>query len=50
MAGFSKRPRGLAMALLAALSLQPCLTAASPSVDVGMVAAFPSPPYLAELL
>lgn len=50
MVGFSSRPRGLAAALLAALSLQPCLTAARPSVDVGMVAAFPAPPYLTELL
>ncbi|EPE03379.1 udp-glucose glycoprotein glucosyltransferase [Ophiostoma piceae UAMH 11346] len=50
MAGFPNRPRGLAMALLAALSLQPSLTAASPSVDVGMIAAFPAPPYLTELL
>ncbi|OAA64659.1 udp-glucose:glycoprotein [Niveomyces insectorum RCEF 264] len=40
---------GPASALLAALSHLPLATA-SPSVNVGMIAAFPSPPYLTELL
>ncbi|CAK7208449.1 killer toxin resistant protein [Sporothrix bragantina] len=50
MARLSQVPRGWAAALLAALALQPSFTAAGPSIDVGMIAAFPSPPYLTELL
>ncbi|KAF5002196.1 hypothetical protein FDECE_10687 [Fusarium decemcellulare] len=46
MLRLSQLPWGLAMALLAAL--QPA--AASPSVNVGMNAAFPRGPYLLELL
>ncbi|KAM5363345.1 hypothetical protein ACJZ2D_012086 [Fusarium nematophilum] len=46
MLRFSQLPWGLAMALMAAL--QPA--AASPSVNVGMNAAFPRGPYLLELL
>lgn len=43
-------PWGLAAALLAATSYAPSPTSATPSVNVGMRAAFPSPPYLLELL
>ncbi|CAK7198695.1 killer toxin resistant protein [Sporothrix eucalyptigena] len=50
MARLSQWPRGWSAVLLAALALQPSFTAAGPSIDVGMIAAFPSPPYLTELL
>ncbi len=50
MAHLGQLSRGLAAVVLAALSLQPGFVAASPSIDVGMIAAFPSPPYLTELL
>ncbi|KAL8318155.1 hypothetical protein RB597_001532 [Gaeumannomyces tritici] len=44
-------PRGLAAAMLAAmLHLQLPVAAGAPSVEVSMQAAFPSPPYLLELL
>ncbi|KAI0127833.1 UDP-glucose:glycoprotein glucosyltransferase [Xylariales sp. AK1849] len=43
-------PCGLAAALLAAICLHAGSAAAGPSVNVDMKAAFPSPPYLLELL
>ncbi len=43
-------PWGLAAALLAAASFHASAVAAVPSVKVAMKAAFPSPPYLIELL
>lgn len=43
-------PGGLVAALLAALVPGPACVAAAPSVNVAMKAAFPSPPYLLELL
>ncbi|KAI1880384.1 hypothetical protein JX265_002005 [Neoarthrinium moseri] len=43
-------PSGLAAALLAAVCFNAGHATAAPSVDVAMKAAFPSPPYLLELL
>ncbi|KAI1385337.1 glycosyltransferase family 24 protein [Hypoxylon trugodes] len=43
-------PCGLAATLLAALCLNSGYVAAGPSVNVAMKAAFPTPPYLVELL
>ncbi|KJR80062.1 UDP-glucose:glycoprotein glucosyltransferase [Sporothrix schenckii 1099-18] len=48
--GLPRLPLRLANALFATLVLQPSLTSAGPSIDVSMIAAFPSPPYLTELL
>ncbi|KAK6852182.1 UDP-glucose:Glycoprotein Glucosyltransferase [Apiospora arundinis] len=45
-----KLPCGVATALLAAAFFNAHHAAAGPSVNVGMKAAFPSPPYLLELL
>ncbi|KAK9777651.1 putative UDP-glucose:glycoprotein glucosyltransferase [Seiridium cardinale] len=45
-----KLPCGLAATLLAAICLNAGHASAGPSVNVGMKAAFPSPPYLLELL
>jgi UDP-glucose:glycoprotein glucosyltransferase len=43
-------PWGVAVALLATLLDSPTCVVAVPSVNVGMKASFPSPPYLLELL
>lgn len=43
-------PWGLAAALLAASCFEPRLVSAGPSVNIAMKAAFPSSPYLIELL
>lgn len=50
MIRLSQLPWGLAAAILAAAWLPPAQVAASPSVNVALNAAFPSPPYLVELL
>ncbi|AEO67685.1 glycosyltransferase family 24 protein [Thermothielavioides terrestris NRRL 8126] len=50
MLQLSRLPWGLAAAVLAATWLPSARVAASPSVNVALKAAFPSPPYLVELL
>ena len=50
MLRLSRLPCGLVAALWAAVSLNAGVAAANPSVNVAMKAAFPSPPYLLELL
>ncbi|KAK4136151.1 glycosyltransferase family 24 protein [Trichocladium antarcticum] len=50
MIRLSQLPWGLAAAILAAAWLPSAQVAASPSVNVALNAAFPSPPYLVELL
>ncbi|CAK7268420.1 killer toxin resistant protein [Sporothrix epigloea] len=50
MAVLSWVQQGWATALLVALVMQPSVAVAGPSIDVEMIAAFPSPPYLTELL
>jgi len=49
MIRLSQLPWGLAAAILAAAWL-PLQAVAAPSVNVALKAAFPSPPYLVELL
>ncbi|GAB1317223.1 killer toxin resistant protein [Madurella fahalii] len=50
MIRLSQLPWSLAAAILAATCLSSTPVAASPSVNVALKAAFPSPPYLVELL
>ncbi|KAK3376034.1 glycosyltransferase family 24 protein [Lasiosphaeria ovina] len=50
MIRLSQLPWGLAAAILSATWLPALQVAATPSVNVGLKAAFPSPPYLVELL
>lgn len=50
MIRIAQLPWGLAAALLAAVWLPTSQVAAAPSVNVDLKAAFPSPPYLVELL
>lgn len=50
MIRLSQLPWGLAAAMLGATWLPSAQVAAAPSVNVALKAAFPSPPYLVELL
>ncbi|CAK7273062.1 killer toxin resistant protein [Sporothrix epigloea] len=50
MAGSTWKRWSWAAILLSTLALQPSSAVAGPSIEVGMTAAFPSPPYLTELL
>lgn len=50
MIRLSQLPWGLAAAIVTATWLPSNHVAASPSVDIALKAAFPSPPYLVELL
>lgn len=51
MIRLSQLPWGLTAALLASTWLPSlCVSAAAPSINVGLNAAFPAPPYLIELL
>ncbi|MDB5910599.1 MAG: glycosyltransferase family 24 protein [Massilia sp.] len=50
MIRLSQLPWGLTAALLAATWLPTVRVLAAPSVNVALNAAFPSPPYLVELL
>lgn len=50
MIRLSQLPGGLLASLLAATFFKAQPTCAGPSVEIAMKAAFPSPPYLIELL
>lgn len=50
MLRLAQLPVGLTAAILAATCLPSTLASAAPTVNLGLKAAFPSPPYLVELL